>query len=62
MGEVYRARHTRLERTVAIKVLPSNFSQNPEFRQRPEREAQIISRLSHPVCCTFATPATTESP
>jgi len=51
MGEVYRARDTRLERTVAIKVLPSQLSQNPEVRQRFEREAKAISALSHPNIC-----------
>ncbi len=53
MGEVYRARDTRLERTVAIKVLPSHLSQNPEFRQRFEREAKTISSLSHPHICSL---------
>ncbi len=51
MGEVYRARDTRLERTVAIKVLPSQLSQNPDVRQRFEREAKAISALSHPNIC-----------
>jgi len=51
MGEVYRARDTRLDRTVAIKVLPSQLSQNPEIRQRFEREAKAISALSHPNIC-----------
>ena len=51
MGEVYRARDTRLERTVAIKVLPSHLSSNAEFRQRFEREAKTISSLSHPHIC-----------
>ncbi|HYX69716.1 MAG TPA: serine/threonine protein kinase, partial [Terriglobales bacterium] len=45
MGEVYRARDTRLERTVAIKVLPEQFSQNPDLKQRFEREARAISSL-----------------
>jgi len=43
MGEVYRARDIRLERTVAIKVLPEQFSADPDFRQRFEREAKAIS-------------------
>jgi len=53
MGEVYRARDTRLERTVAIKVLPSHLSQSAEFRQRFEREAKTISSLSHPHICSL---------
>ncbi len=44
MGEVYRAKDTRLERTVAVKVLPAHLSKNEEFRQRFEREAKTISR------------------
>src|SRR5262249_12882899 len=48
MGEVYRARDTRLDRTVAIKVLPAELSANLERRQRFEREARIISSLNHP--------------
>ncbi len=48
MGEVYRARDTRLERTVAIKVLSSHLSESAELRQRFEREAKAISQLSHP--------------
>jgi Tol biopolymer transport system component len=51
MGEVYRARDTRLERTVAIKVLPEHLSNNAELRQRFEREAKAISSLSHPHIC-----------
>jgi Tol biopolymer transport system component/predicted Ser/Thr protein kinase len=51
MGEVYRARDTRLDRTVAIKVLPSQLSQNPDVRQRFEREAKAVSALSHPNIC-----------
>ena len=43
MGEVYKARDTRLERTVAVKVLPSHLSATPEVRQRFEREAKTIS-------------------
>jgi serine/threonine protein kinase len=53
MGEVYRARDTRLDRTVAIKVLPEQFSQNPDLRQRFEREARAISALNHPNICTL---------
>src|SRR5262249_15069640 len=53
MGEVYRAHDTRLERTVAIKILPSNHSSNPSLRQRLEREAKAISKLSHPHICTL---------
>jgi serine/threonine protein kinase/Tol biopolymer transport system component len=53
MGEVYRAKDTRLDRTVAMKVLPSHLSQNEEIRQRFEREAKIISRLSHPHICAL---------
>jgi Tol biopolymer transport system component/tRNA A-37 threonylcarbamoyl transferase component Bud32 len=53
MGEVYRARDTRLERTVAIKVLASHLSASPEVRQRFEREAKTISQLSHPHICAL---------
>ena len=53
MGEVYRARDTRLDRTVAIKVLPQHLSAYPEVRQRFEREAKTISQLSHPHICAL---------
>ena len=53
MGEVYKARDTRLDRTVAVKVLPASLSENPGFRQRFEREARAISKLSHPHICTI---------
>jgi serine/threonine protein kinase/Tol biopolymer transport system component len=53
MGEVYRAKDTRLDRTVAIKVLPSHLSSNAESRQRFEREAKAISALQHPNICTL---------
>jgi eukaryotic-like serine/threonine-protein kinase len=53
MGEVYRAVDTRLDRTVAIKVLPSHLSGDPLFRQRFEREARTISSLSHPHICAL---------
>jgi serine/threonine protein kinase/Tol biopolymer transport system component len=51
MGEVYRARDTRLERTVAIKVLPSQFCLDAAHKQRFEREAKTISQLNHPHIC-----------
>jgi eukaryotic-like serine/threonine-protein kinase len=53
MGEVYKARDTRLDRTVAIKVLPSHLSANPDLKARFEREAKAISSLSHPNICTL---------
>ncbi|MDQ2969755.1 MAG: protein kinase [Acidobacteriota bacterium] len=53
MGEVYRAKDTRLGRTVAIKVLPSQQSKSEEVRQRFEREAKTISQLSHPHICAL---------
>jgi eukaryotic-like serine/threonine-protein kinase len=53
MGEVYRARDTRLDRTVAIKVLPGHLSESPEAKERFEREARSISALSHPHICTL---------
>src|SRR5437879_6918408 len=53
MGEVYRARDTRLERTVAIKILPPHLSEDPMLRQRFEREAKAISRLNHPHICVL---------
>jgi eukaryotic-like serine/threonine-protein kinase len=51
MGEVYRARDTRLDRIVAIKVLASHLSSSPELKQRMEREARAISSLNHPHIC-----------
>lgn len=51
MGEVYRARDTRLDRTVAVKILASHLSSSPEFKQRMEREARTISSLNHPHIC-----------
>src|SRR5499425_536770 len=53
MGEVYRARDTRLDRTVAIKVLPTFLSERPEAKQRFDREAKAISSLQHPNICTL---------
>jgi Tol biopolymer transport system component len=53
MGEVYRAKDTRLDRVVAVKVLPSELAHDPDKRQRFEREARTISTLSHPHICTL---------
>src|ERR1700694_555614 len=53
MGEVYRARDTRLDREVAIKVLPANLSSDASLKQRLEREAKAVSQLSHPHICTL---------
>ncbi len=53
MGEVYKARDTRLEREVAIKVLPAHLSKNADLKQRFEREAKTISSLNHPHICTL---------
>ncbi|MBI3449662.1 MAG: protein kinase [Acidobacteria bacterium] len=53
MGEVYRAKDTRLDRTVAIKVLPAHLSSNADLRQRFEREARAVSSLNHPNVCTL---------
>ncbi len=53
MGEVYKARDERLERTVAVKVLPPHLSSSPELRQRFEREAKTISQISHPHICAL---------
>src|SRR5215469_4729328 len=53
MGEVYRARDVRLDRTVAIKILPGHLSNNAEARQRFEREARAVSSLNHPNICTL---------
>src|SRR5262245_38768154 len=53
MGEVYKAKDTRLDRTVAIKVLPQRLSSSPEVRQRFEREAKTVSQLSHPHICAL---------
>jgi Tol biopolymer transport system component/predicted Ser/Thr protein kinase len=53
MGEVYRAKDTRLGRTVAVKVLPADVAHSPDVRQRFEREARAISALNHPHICVL---------
>src|SRR4030081_609614 len=53
MGEVYRGRDTRLDRTVALKILPAQFSADPIRKQRFEREAKTISSLNHPHICVL---------
>src|SRR6266576_4714987 len=53
MGEVYRALDIRLDRIVAVKILPSRLSENPEAKERFDREARTISSLNHPNICTL---------
>src|ERR1700687_5853832 len=53
MGEVYRARDTRLDRTVAIKVLPESLAADPQFRELFDREAHTISQLDDPHICAL---------
>jgi serine/threonine protein kinase len=53
MGEVYKARDTRLDRTVAIKILPDTLATDPQFRERFDREARTISQLDHPHICAL---------
>jgi serine/threonine protein kinase len=53
MGEVYKAKDTRLDRTVAVKILPANVAGNAEFRERFDREAKAISSLNNAHICTL---------
>jgi serine/threonine protein kinase len=53
MGEVYRARDTRLDRIVAIKMLARDLADRPEFGERLEREARVVSSLAHPNICAL---------
>jgi Tol biopolymer transport system component len=62
MGEVYKARDTRLDRTVAIKVLPSHVAANPDLRARFEREARALSGFQHPHICTLYDVGREETP
>src|ERR1039458_10351385 len=53
MGEVYKARDTRLDRTVAVKVLPEHIAKREDLRPRFEREARAVASLNHPNICTL---------
>lgn len=53
MGEVWRAKDTRLDRSVAIKILPAEFARNAQLKARFEREAKTISQLNHPHICAL---------
>src|SRR5688572_32609900 len=53
MGEVYKARDTRLDRTVAIKILSATLAADPQFRERFDRESRTISKLDHPHICAL---------
>jgi serine/threonine protein kinase len=52
MGEVYRARDSKLHRDVAIKVLPATLANDPQYMARFEREAQMLAALNHPIIAT----------
>ena len=62
MGEVYRARDTRLDRSVAIKVLPRVFATDPDRRTRFEREARVVAGVSHPNVCALHDVGVTQLP
>ena len=62
MGEVYKARDTRLDRAVAIKILPESLASDPQFRERFDREARAISQLTHPHICTLYDSARVSGP
>src|SRR4029450_11275430 len=53
MGEVYQARDTRLDRTVAIKIMQASLADDPQLRERFDREARIVAALNHPHICTL---------
>src|SRR5262252_10022475 len=53
MGEVYKARDTRLDRTVAIKIIPETLAGDPQFRERFDREARALSQFTHPHICAL---------
>ena len=61
MGEVYLARDSRLDRRVAIKILPADLASHPERRQRFEREARAVGSLNHPTSVFFTTSAKTRA-
>ena len=62
MGEIYKARDTRLDRVVAVKVISPLFAGAPELRDPFEREARAVSQLNHPNICTLPTSGTSREP